>query len=81
MVALYNMLISVVSAFYYVRVIKVSYFENSSLGYTFHPSYGSKILILSVLIFLLIFLFVKPSFLFMLNSKAGHAFYNYLQNL
>ena len=81
-VALYNMLTSVVSAFYYVRIIKVSYFENSSIGYTFYPSYGSKIVILSVLIFLLIFLFVKPSFLFMLNSKAGYAFfYAYLKNL
>jgi len=68
-VALASILFSVVSTFYYIRVIKVLYFENVLVGKLYYPINNNKILILSVLVFLLIFLFINPTLLYLLNYK------------
>jgi len=74
--AFMSILISVVSTFYYIRVIKVLYFENILVGELYYPVDGSKTLILAILIFLLIFLFVNPTLLYLLNYKAVFLFAN-----
>lgn len=68
--ALISVLFSVVSTFYYIRVIKVLYFENSLVGKLYYPINNNKTLILSVLTFSLIFLFTNPTVLYLLNYKV-----------
>jgi NADH-quinone oxidoreductase subunit N len=68
-IALLSILFSVISTFYYLRIIKVIYFENIMIGKLYYPINDSKTLILSLLIFLLIFLFINPTYLYLLNYK------------
>lgn len=70
LIALVSILFSVVSTFYYIRVIKVLYFENSIVGKLYYPIEHNKTLILSVLIVSLTFLFINPTTLYLLNYKV-----------
>lgn len=72
-VALISILFSVVSTFYYIRIIKVLYFENSLVGQLYYPIDNNKPLILSILIFLLIFMFFDPTILYLLAKKLTFA--------
>lgn len=67
-------LCSLISTFYYIRLVKILYFENLLVGklYSFKTDY---MLIFCFFVFLLIFLFVKPTFLFLLIHKMV-LFYN-----
>jgi NADH:ubiquinone oxidoreductase subunit 2 (subunit N) len=67
--ALTAILCSVISTFYYIRIIKILYFENSLVGNLYYPINNQKVFILSLLIFLLIFLFIHPTFLYLLVQK------------
>jgi len=61
-IALISILCSVISTFYYIRIIKVLYFENLLVGKLYYPIQVNKTVILGILIFLLIFLFLNPTF-------------------
>lgn len=61
---------SVVSTFYYIRVVKIVYFENLLVGKLYYAIKTSKVLILSILIFLSVFLFVNPTLVYLLNYKV-----------
>lgn len=65
-IALLIVLCSVISTFYYIRVIKVLYFENVLVGKLYYPIRSSKVLILSLLIFLLLYLFINPTILYLI---------------
>lgn len=69
-VALLSILFSVVSTFYYIRIIKILYFENILVGKLYYSIDDNKTLILSLLVFSLIFLFLNPTFLYLLNYKT-----------
>jgi NADH-quinone oxidoreductase subunit N len=60
---------SVVATFYYIRIIKILYFENLLVGKLYYPIDHNKTLIISFLIFLLLFLFVNPSLIYILSLK------------
>ena len=68
--ALFAILCSVVSTFYYIRVIKVLYFENILVGKLYYPITSSKTILFSILIFSLLFLFVNPTFLYLTVYKS-----------
>jgi len=70
LVALFSILFSVVSTFYYIRVIKVLYFENTIVGKLYYPINNNKILLLSIFTISLIFLFLNPTLLYLLNYKV-----------
>lgn len=70
LVALVSVLCSVVSTFYYIRIIKVLYFENVLVGKLYYPITSEKTILLSILTFLLIFLFINPTLLYLLCYKA-----------
>jgi NADH-quinone oxidoreductase subunit N len=55
--------LSVIATFYYIRIIKVIYFENLLVGKLYYPITTSNTLIISGLIFSLLFLFVNPTLL------------------
>jgi len=79
-VAMLAILCSVVSTFYYIRIIKILYFENLLVGKLYHPLVNSKTTLFSILIFLLLFLFVNPTLIYLiiykvvLSSFAGEIF-------
>lgn len=70
-VALVSIVFSVVSTFYYIRIVKVVYFENLLVGKLYHPINGSKTVILSILVFCLVFLFVNPTILYLLSYQVA----------
>lgn len=64
-IALISILCSIISTFYYIRIIKVLYFENLLVGKLYYPIELNKVILLGILILLLIFLFVNPTFLYL----------------
>jgi len=69
-VAFASILCSVVSTFYYIRIIKVLYFENLLVGKLYYPISKSKTFLLSVLVFFLVCFFLNPTLLYLVNSKV-----------
>ena len=68
-VALLAILCSVVSTFYYIRVIKILYFENLLVGKLYYPLLSSKVLVFSFSIFSLLFFFLNPTSLYLVVYK------------
>lgn len=68
-VALISILCSVVGTFYYIRLIKILYFEKSLTGKLYYPITNSYSVLISLLFFLLIFIFVNPTLLFLFSHK------------
>lgn len=69
-VALLAILCSVVSTFYYIRIIKILYFENLLVGKLYYPILSAKTILFSVVIFSLLFLFVNPTLLYLMVYKV-----------
>lgn len=69
-VALTSILFSIVSTFYYIKIVKILYFENVLTGKLYYPLKAQKTIFLSFLIFLLIYFFINPSFLYLISFKA-----------
>lgn len=69
LVSLMAILFSIISTFYYIRIVKILYFENCLTGKLYYPIINNKILILSLLIIMLLFFFVNPTLLYLINYK------------
>jgi NADH-quinone oxidoreductase subunit N len=67
--AVASAIFSVIATFYYIRVIKVLYFENLLVGKLYYPIESEKTLLLSCLIFSLLLLFLNPSIIYILSYK------------
>lgn len=65
-IALITIFCSVISTFYYIRIVKILYFENLLVGKLYYPLNWDKTLPLGSLTFLLLFLFINPTFLYLL---------------
>ena len=70
-IALIAILFSVISTFYYIRIIKVLYFENILVGKLYYPVTTNNAIIISLLTFLLIFFFLNPNFLYLILYKIS----------
>jgi len=68
-VALLSILLTIVSTFYYIRLIKIIYFENILVGQLYYPINTEKTLIISILTLLLIFCFLNPTLLYLICCK------------
>jgi NADH-quinone oxidoreductase subunit N len=68
--ALLVILCSIVSTFYYIRIVKILYFETSNVGQLYNPLKSSKTTLFSVFIFLLLFLFLNPTILYLMIYKV-----------
>ena len=68
LIALLIVLCSVVSAFYYIRLIKILYFESLTIGKLYSFEFNNTV-IFSLAIFCLIFLFVNPTLLYLIIHK------------
>ena len=70
LVATLSILFSVISTFYYIRFIKILYFENTLVGKLYLPITTQKSLLISVLALLLIILCMDPTIIYLLFYKA-----------
>nr|AEP20744.1 NADH dehydrogenase subunit 2 [Kryptoperidinium foliaceum endosymbiont] len=70
LVATLSILFSVISTFYYIRFIKILYFENTLVGKLYLPVTTQKSLLISVLALSLIILCMDPTIIYLLFYKA-----------
>lgn len=70
LVAVISILLSVISTFYYIRLIKILYFENSLVGKLYLPITTKKSLIISVLGLSIIVLCIDPMIIYLTFVKA-----------
>lgn len=68
-VALLSILGSVIATFYYIRIIKILFFEKLLIGKLYYPIDTSKSILVVLLFFLLLFLFTNPTLLFLFSYK------------
>ena len=67
--SLINILFSVIATFYYLRTIKIIFFENLLVGNLYATINTKKTFLINLLTFLLMFLFVSPMFLYFYTYK------------
>lgn len=70
-VAILSILSSVVSTFYYIRIIKVICFENKLVGRLYHPLPYLSTMLVVLNFFLIIFLFINPTLLYLISHKIS----------
>ena len=70
LVAVVSIILSVISTFYYIRLIKVLYFENTLVGKLYLPITTQKSLVIAILSFSLIVLSIDPTLIYLLFYKA-----------
>lgn len=64
-----NILFSVIATFYYLRIVKIIFFENLLVGTLYASIDSKKVFIINVMNFLLGFLFISPVFLYLYSYK------------
>jgi len=70
-VAIVSILTSVISTFYYIRIIKILFFEKFLVGNLFYPIEYTQTLIVITSFFLFIYLFINPTFLYLISYKIS----------
>lgn len=73
--ALFAILSSVVSAFYYIRLVKIIYFEKSQLYFSSQDINYSCSILLAMCTFFLLFFFINPCFLLLVAQKLALSLY------
>ena len=69
-VALISIISTVISTFYYIRILKIIFFENILVGKLFYPINSKNIIVCNILFFLLIFLFLSPGLISLFSYKT-----------
>jgi NADH:ubiquinone oxidoreductase subunit 2 (subunit N) len=70
LVSVVSIVLSVITTCYYIRLIKILYFENILVGKLYFPITTLKALLISVLALLLVILFLNPTIIYLLFYKA-----------
>jgi NADH-quinone oxidoreductase subunit N len=78
LITLLIIICSVISTFYYIRIIKILYFENVLVGKLHKPITTNKILLCCLLSFSLILLLIKPGLLYLIVYYFVIRFYSEL---
>lgn len=68
-VATVSILCSVISTFYYIRIVKIMYFEKSIIGKLYYPIKFTISLVLVCLFYFLFFLFINPTLIYLISHK------------
>lgn len=69
--ALISILCSVIATFYYIRIIKIMYFEKVTVGKLYYPINSNKGTVISLLFIMLIFLFLNPTLIVLITHKLS----------
>jgi NADH:ubiquinone oxidoreductase subunit 4 (subunit M) len=64
-----NILFSVIATFYYLRITKIIFFENTLVGNLYKTINSKKIFLINILSFALLGLFISPMFLYLASYK------------
>jgi len=64
-----NILFTVVATFYYLRIVKILFFENLLVGSLYSTINSKKVFIINILNFLICFFFISPAFLYLYSYK------------
>ena len=70
-VAILSILTSVISTFYYIRIIKILYFEKVLVGNLFYPLSFLEPFIVVTTFLLFVFLFINPTLLYLVSYKIS----------
>lgn len=70
-VATLSILTSVISTFYYIRIIKILYFEKVLVGNLFYPLSFLEPFIVVTTFLLFVFLFINPTLLYLVSYKIS----------
>lgn len=70
-VAIVSILTSVISTFYYIRIIKILFFEKFLVGNLYYPLEYTQTIIVVISFFLFIYLFIDPTFLYLISYKIS----------
>lgn len=73
-VAVVSIVCSVVATFYYIRIIKILYFEKTLVGKLYYPISNESSIFIAILFSCILFLFVNPTLLFLLSFKFSLLF-------
>lgn len=73
-VALISIVFSVTSTFFYLRIIKILFFEPVLVGRLYYPIRSQKAVIVAILFYLFMYLFFNPSILYLLSYKISLLF-------
>lgn len=68
-VAILSILCSVISTFYYIRIVKIMYFENSVAGKLYYPIQSNSSILVVCLFYFLLFLFINPTLIYLFSYK------------
>jgi len=69
-VAIISILCSVISTFYYIRIIKIMYFESSITGKLYYPIKCNTSILIVILFYFLLFLFINPTLIYLISHKV-----------
>lgn len=72
--ALISILFSVISAFYYIRIIKILYYEPALVGKLYYPITTQKAFITTLLFYSFFFFFINPTALYLMSYKISLIF-------
>ena len=64
-----NILFSVIATFYYLRIVKIIFFENLLVGNLYVTINSKKVFLINLLSFFLGFFFISPMFLYLYSYK------------
>lgn len=70
-VAIVSILCSVVSTFYYIRILKIMFFENFVVGKLYYPIKSHTSIIIVCIFYLLFFLFINPTMVYLFSYKIA----------
>jgi NADH-quinone oxidoreductase subunit N len=65
---------SVLSTFYYIRLVKILYFEKALTGRLYYPVDSGELIILVLCFWSFLLLFLNPNLLFLISHKFGLLF-------
>ena len=68
-VAVISILCSVISTFYYIRVLKIMFFENHAVGKLYQPIKSHTSIIIVCVFYFLLFLFLNPTLVYLFSYK------------
>lgn len=68
-VAVVSILCSVISTFYYIRIVKIIYFENFIVKNLYYPIISHTSISIVFLFYLLLFLFINPTLIYLFSYK------------
>ena len=66
-----TMFTSVIAAFYYLKLIKIIYFENKLTGRLYYSIQSKSSILLSILFLTFIYPFLNPTFLYLVSLKVN----------